>query len=397
MVRGGFRLSADNEQMSLVVIRPCAGYSDEAAEAALQSVLAPLGGLDWVTPGMRVAVKANLISAMKPEAAATTHPVLLAALTRLLTARGAAVTVGDSPGGVYNRVYVEHVYEVCGLKALEAAGAALNRDYSIRELANPEGKVLKALTYTAWLDGADAIINFSKLKVHAMMGMTAATKNMFGVVPGSVKAEYHYRFPDYADFADMLVDLNQRFRPRLNLCDAVVGMEGNGPTQGTPKPIGALLASASPYELDLAAASLIGLTKETVPYLEAAYRRGLLPAGSADLELDGDLAAFRPDRFRLVAARDDLTQLVGGQSPVRKLVRAAAQRVLRASPALDPAKCVGCGVCVKACPAKAIALAHGKACIHRGACIRCFCCQELCPRGAMHVQRPLAARIAGRL
>ena len=318
-------------------------------------------------------------------------------MTELLLEKGAVVTIGDSPGGVFNRVYLERVYEVCGLKALEARGAILNRDFRQAERDFPEGKVLKRFTYTQWLDEADAIINFCKLKVHAMMAMTAATKNLFDAIPGSVKAEYHYRFPEYADFADMLVDLCECFRPRLNLCDAVVAMEGNGPTQGTPRQIGALLASKSPYCLDLAAASLLGLTKADVPYLEAAFRRGLTPGDAKELTVDGDLAAFRPEDFRNIAGRHGLTQLIGGGGPVSRLVQGAVDSILRSRPQLKTEACVGCGVCAGACPAHAITMVNKKANIDRKQCIRCFCCQELCPRGAMGVRRPLAARIAGRL
>ncbi len=383
--------------MKAVIVRPCAGYAPGEARSALEAVLAPLGGLSWVRAGMTVAVKANLITALKPEAAATTHPSLLEALTELLLEKGVRVVIGDSPGGVFNRVYVERVYEVCGLKALEAKGAILNRDFRQKERSFPEGKVLKHFIYTAWLDEADTIINFCKLKVHAMMAMTAATKNLFGTIPGSVKAEYHYLFPEYRDFADMLVDLCECFRPRLNLCDAVVGMEGNGPTQGTPRHIGALLASESPYCLDLAAASLLGLKKEDVPYLEAAYRRGLIPAEARELVMDGDLASLKPEGFQNIAGRHGLTQLIGGRNPVSRLVQGTVEAILQARPELKADACVGCGVCAGACPAHAIAMVNKRASIDRKLCIRCFCCQELCPRGAMGVRRPLAARIAGRL
>ena len=380
-----------------VVIRPCAGYSEAEARSALEAVLAPLGGLHWVKPGMCVAIKANLITAIRPENAATTHPALLGALTRLLLERGARVVIGDSPGGVFNRVYVERVYEVCGLRALEDLGAALNRDFRQRDQAFPQGKVLKSFTVTSWLDEADAVINFCKLKVHAMMAMTAATKNLFGIVPGAVKAEYHYRFPRYEDFADMLVDLNEYLKPRLNICDAVVAMEGNGPTQGTPKALGAILASESPYALDLAAAWLLDLKKEDVPYLEAAYRRGLIPAEAGLLTVDGDPAAFRPRDFKNVAARSGITHFFKGNGPVSRLTQRAVGSILQNAPRLDAAGCVGCGVCARSCPAEAITIEDKKAKIDRKRCIRCFCCQELCPKGAMRVHRPLAARIAGKL
>jgi len=383
--------------MAPVVIRPCADYTPEAAREALSSALAPLGGLDWITPGMRVAIKTNLITALKPENAATTHPVLLGALAGLLRERGAEVVIGDSPGGVFSRPYVETVYGVCGLKGLEGPGVSLNRDFRQKEIVWEDGKVLKHFICTAWLEDADAIINFSKLKVHAMMTMTAATKNLFGAIPGAIKAEYHYRFPEYGDFADMLVDLNEYFRPRLHLCDAVVAMEGNGPTQGTPKKLGALLASESPYCLDLAAAELLGLTKEDVPYLEAAYRRGLVPETASELTVDGSLAAFRPEAFRNIASRNSITSLIGGSGPFSRWLQGAVGAILQSTPRLEKDKCVGCGVCAGACPAKAIAIEEKKAVIHRKDCIRCFCCQELCPRGAMGVHRPLAARIVGKL
>ncbi|MBQ3988155.1 MAG: DUF362 domain-containing protein, partial [Ruminococcus sp.] len=59
---------------------------------------------------------------------------------------------------------------------------------------------------------------------------------------------------------------------RLCLCDAVIGMEGNGPTQGTPRPIGCLLASKNGHALDAVAAGLIGLRTQDVPTLNTGQR-----------------------------------------------------------------------------------------------------------------------------
>ena len=101
----------------------CKSYEEAEVSAALQAAIDAAGGLDWVTPGMRVALKLNLVSAMKPEQAATVHPAVVCALVKLLTARGAHVILGDSPGGLYTAAHLQRVYDVTGLRAAEALGA----------------------------------------------------------------------------------------------------------------------------------------------------------------------------------------------------------------------------------------------------------------------------------
>lgn len=270
-----------------VVIAPCADYVHATARTALEQALAPLGGLDWVSPGMKIVIKVNLVTAAKPEEAATIHPGLLCALVELLTERGADVVVGDSPGGLYNASHVNKVYTATGMKAMERYGGRLNQNFEEREAKFPEGRVCRQFRYTAYLDEADAIIDLCKLKTHGMMAMTCGAKNMFGAVPGTVKPEYHFRYPDPRDFARMIVDLDEYFKPRLTIVDAVECMEGNGPTGGTPRHMGALLAGESPHKVDLVCAGLIGLKREEVPTLEAALERGLIPASAEELTVEG--------------------------------------------------------------------------------------------------------------
>ena len=88
-----------------------------------------MGGLDFVKPGDRVLIKANLITFLKPDKAATTHPVLLSALLRsCCVERGATVVIGDSPGGPFSLPYLKRVYAVTGLTDCEKAGAVLNQN-----------------------------------------------------------------------------------------------------------------------------------------------------------------------------------------------------------------------------------------------------------------------------
>lgn len=378
-----------------VSIVPCADYAPETCERALSEVLRPLGGLDWVKPGMRIAIKANLVSAAKPEKAVTTHPALLAALTRLLIARGASVVIGDSPGNLFNASVLNRVYSVSGLAEAERAGAELNHDFSEKEAFYPDAVQAKSFSYTAWLDHADAIINFCKLKSHGMMSLSAAAKNMFGTVPGTKKPEYHYRFPNPNDFAEMIVDLDEYFRPALHICDAVVAMEGNGPTQGKPKALGCLLASKDPHCLDVLAATLIGLSPAEVPTIAAAQRRGLAPERVEQLTVAGDASAFMRDDFELIRNRNSHL-FVSGRTVFGRALQAGMNACLVSKPKVSRRACVGCGRCRDVCPAHTISIVNGKAVIDRKHCIKCFCCQEFCPVGAMRVHRAAVARILTR-
>ena len=376
-----------------VAVVPLGDYDVVQAREALNELISSIGGIDFIKNGMTVVIKVNLVSAMKPEQAATTHPTLVCALVDMLTSRGAKVIVGDSPGGLYNSIFVGRVYNASGMREVEAHGAELNSDFSEKGAEFSEGKVLHSFTYTGYLDKADLIINFCKLKSHGMMGMSCAAKNMFGVIPGVIKPEYHYRYPKYEDFANMIVDLDEYFHPVLSIADAVIGMEGNGPTAGTPRRLGCLLASRSPHALDLVAAKIIGLTPSEVPTLLAAINRGMIPEKVEDIKLVGSISELILDDFEHVVERRSLQFAGDGSKPMKRFVSKFVGRVLRTRPYLKKDMCVGCGICRDICPAKAIVIKNKKAKIDRKACIRCFCCQEFCPKSAMKVQRTVIARL----
>ena len=358
----------------------CESYDEMLVDAAVGKAIAEIEGLDWVRPGMRVAVKVNLLSAHRPEEAVTPHPAVAAAVVKLLMERGAQVVIGDSPSGPMTLSRLEEIYTVTGMKKLEKLGATLNRDLRVTELPRRKPGE-KKIQCCAYLLEADAIVDVCKLKTHGMMGMTAAVKNMYGSVPGVTKAEYHVRFSGDDRFAGMLVQLFERLSPRLALADAIEAMEGNGPSNGNPRRVGLIAASQNGFALDEFLAGVIHIDPTEVPTLIAARKRGLV---SLPPQVAGDGAGVSVPDFRLVHERKgaSLVGIVTGHAPKRRM---------KTVPVVDPEECVGCGVCSNVCPKGAIAMVDHLPMIDRKSCVRCFCCQELCPQGAMKAKRGIPA------
>lgn len=382
-----------------VIAAECPDYEEGHVKEAVQKVLAGWDGLKKIGEGTKVAIKVNLVSAKAPNAAATTHPALVTELCRQLTARGAKVVVGDSPGGLFTKEALEHVYKVSGMTQVESVGAQLNYDTSTEDVHFDAAVSARVFTCTSWLRKADVIINFTKLKTHGMVRLTASVKNMFGSVPGTTKPEYHMRFPDTDAFCNMLIDLNEFFRPSFNMIDAVTCMEGNGPTAGTPRHMGLLLGSKSPYDLDMVCADLMTLGLEDVPTLLNAKERGLGPASMAEVEVIGaDIKKYRDPDFKAAAGKS--VNFTTGNGALGKLASSVMMKALQQVPKVRPSECISCGKCFRVCPAKAISMKAdrrakgGKAPhIDRSKCIRCFCCQEFCPVGAMKVHRTAIAKL----
>ncbi len=336
----------------------------------------------------KVIIKANLVSAMNPDKSATTHFLLIKYLVDYLKERKCKVIIGDSPGGLYTKAFLNHVYKETKMKE---TGADLNDNFEIEKGVFDEAKALKTFEYTKYLDEADFIINFCKLKTHGMMGLSCSVKNMFGAIPGTVKPEYHYRFPDIRDFANMLIDINEYFKPSLNIVDAVIGMEGNGPTMGKPKKIGLVLASTNPYALDYISSKVIGADYQTIETIVQSIERKLF--NKDDIILNDDIEKYVIKDFDLIKKSKSLNFYDENKKIISMIRSAAGEKLFANKPHLVTKKCIGCRKCDEICPAKAIKMVNNKPVIDRLKCIKCYCCQEFCPKGAMIVKTSLLLRI----
>ncbi|MGI6776976.1 MAG: DUF362 domain-containing protein [Acetivibrionales bacterium] len=379
--------------MNRVSIIRCDSYKEETVVSALKETFNSLGGIEkYVKPGMKVVIKANLLMKKNPSSATTTHPCIVKSLTELIMKAGASsVILADSPGGPYTEKLLNGVYSACGMKKVsEETGLKLNYDLSEVEVENPSGKYLKKVTILKPIVDADLVINIPKLKTHGMMVFTGAVKNMFGAVPGLLKAEYHLKMAQYDEFANALIDIFLCVKPSLNIMDAVVAMEGHGPSAGNPRHMGLILASEDAFSLDLAALKIININPLDVPVMRNAKERGLWDDSRDDLQFVGEtLESVRINDFDT----PQLESLRDIQFLDNKYLKGFLEG-LKPKPVFDYAKCTGCANCASSCPAQIIHMRDKKPCADLSKCIRCFCCQELCPAKAISIRRPVAWSIA---
>ena len=163
-----------------VSLARCAGYDLEEVEASLRAALAPLGGIEaFVRPGQRVVLKPNLLRPASPDAAATTHPAVVAAVARLVVAAGAEALILDSSGGPNSTAYLTMVHRTTGMTwAAEASGARLVADLHATQVPLAKGLILHRVDLVREAIEADVLINLPKLKTHGLTGLTVAVKNL---------------------------------------------------------------------------------------------------------------------------------------------------------------------------------------------------------------------------
>ena len=239
----------------------------------------------------------------------------------------------------------------------------------------------KSFKLTTALDDVDGVISIAKLKTHSFTRYTGAVKNMFGLVHGLSKAEYHMRMKSAEAFSEMLVDLAECVRPRLTVMDAIVGMDGDGPSAGRPKSIGLVMASVDVHALDAFALGAVGENPGNVPTIRVALSRGLLPPGLAGTEIVSDV----PEDHRTISGFR-MPPKVRVFGPIPRVLGGFAAEGFTRKPVFLREPCTLCGSCIDICPAEALS-SDDEIAIDRGACIRCYCCQEVCPQNAVVLKR----------
>ncbi len=377
--------------MDKVVLKSCKSYDVNLIKEKLNESIHSLGGISkFIDSGDRVLLKVNMLMKKKPEEATTTHPAFVEALASLLIDHDCEVVIGDSPGGPFNVKALKGMYSACGYEDItRRLPVKLNTNVESREVNNENCKVIKKLSVIDAIYDVDKVISVSKLKTHGMMRFTGAVKNMFGTIPGLIKAEYHFKMPEIDEFSDMLVDVCVNANPVLSFMDGIVGMEGAGPSAGDPRDVGVIISSDNPYSLDRVAIEIVGMDANSVPTVQKSIERSLTHADLEKIEITGNsISEFRINDY-VIPKIGNPSFLSNAPAPVRRL----ADSLLKPRPVFDKVTCIGCGECARCCPPDAIDMVSSKPDVDLDKCIRCYCCQELCPVKAVDIYKPLLNRI----
>jgi len=220
--------------------------------------------------GKSVLLKPNIVEFIPGRPVNTDTQLIGAAAEAFLRLDAASVTVGEGPGHhrdtellLYETALADH------LAHRKVAFVDLNRDEVIKTRLQAQYSGLDYLWLPRTVLSSDFVVSMPKVKTHHWTGVTLSMKNMFGIVPGS-----RYGWPKnvlhWAGIDECVLDICATVRPHLVIADAIVGMEGDGPLNGTAKELHTILLSDDPVAADFILARLLGVEPNAVKHIQEA-------------------------------------------------------------------------------------------------------------------------------
>ena len=250
-------------------------YHREVLRNSLETLLEPLGGIaGFVKPGQKVLLKPNLLTGSRPTKECTTRTELVYVVAQMVMEAGGKPFLGDSPAfGSAKGVAIANGYQ----SILEDLKLPIVEFHGKRyQIVNKE---FNHLLLSKEAMEADVVINLPKIKSHVQLVLTLGVKNLFGCVPGKMKAWWHLEAgKDVNRFSSMLVETAKAVNPNLTIVDGIIGHQGNGPSGGEPRHLGILGASANIFALDRTLVEILKVPPDKVPTINASMRLGICPS-----------------------------------------------------------------------------------------------------------------------
>jgi len=290
-----------------VLLRKITSYELEAVERFVRDSFKGVAAQSTsFKSGQKVLLKPNLLRAFSPERCVTTHPVILEAVCRVLKDHSIdRIDISDSPA-LGSLTAVAH----------KAGYGPLIKKYGVNlvPLSNPVSfrtqENIPHLKIAGNLMDYDHIINLPKFKSHCQMTLTLAIKNLFGLVIGKRKPVLHCLVNnDKVKFGRMLVDIAKHVNPSLTLVDGIQAMQGQGPLNGTPYPLGILASGQDLTALDRVLTEIVRVPPEKVYALEAARQTGFgtYALDSIEVQSESTLESFKVSDFQLAELPIDIS------------------------------------------------------------------------------------------
>ncbi|MGB9596846.1 MAG: DUF362 domain-containing protein [Candidatus Poribacteria bacterium] len=356
--------------MNKVLILDCKDY--DSVEGTIDEIFSAFPK-EW--KGKSILVKPNMLNGRSPELGNTTHPNIVKAVTKWLLNTGANVIVGDNPG-----TSGTNANERCADgSGIADASLGCYRNLSQEPLSiEIKSRWTKKVVISKSILDIDYLISLPKFKTHSLTQITGAIKNSFGFLIGGDKGRIHAVTGSYKNFVEALVDIYQIRIPDLVIMDAIIGMEGNGPSSGNLRHIGKIIASDNGVAVDSVMTYMMGKNPNKIYMTKLAQQRGLGETDISKMQIIGKLEVI--DNFKMPSTF--LSQFAG-RAYNNRLIRS----IIWLKPFILKDKCKSCRVCVDNCPANAMSMEGDCPSINRKICIRCYCCQELCPNDAIELKR----------
>ena len=250
--------------------------------------------------GKRVVLKPNLVEYQRDKVI-NTNPNVVAAVIELCKGEGASeVIVAEGPGHWRN---VEYLVGASGLgdvlRHYDVPFVDLNHDEAVKKPNLGRLTGLEDLYLSQTVASAEVFISLPKLKTHHWAGATLAMKNLFGTLPGVLygwpKNELHWRGID-----NSIVDICLTRTPDLAIVDGIIGMEGDGPLNGTPKPMGVVVMGCDMVAVDATCCRLMKLAPERIGYLVMGAQRRLGLMSASQIHQLGESIASLAKPFEVV-------------------------------------------------------------------------------------------------
>src|SRR5580658_3434048 len=289
----GCRQTPVPRSRSLVNITRAAAYSQDIY-GAMRRVLAEH---KLNVRGRRVLLKPNLVE-FEPQSAINTHPMLVHATLEAFRSMGASVALAEGPG---HRRSTLDLADAAGyfqtIPGFEDIFTDLNLDEVSRvRLPRPVSR-LSSLYLPHTVLGSDLLVSMPKMKTHHWAGATLSMKNLFGIVPGGV-----YGWPKnvlhWAGIHQSIADLHSLFPNHFAIVDGIVGMDGNGPIQGRPKPAGVVVSGRDPVAVDATCCRIMQIEPARIEYLTLAG--GLEGIAEKNIQQIGEKPDSVATRFELI-------------------------------------------------------------------------------------------------